>query len=181
MVSVKTKTGVLKDAGRWIPEFWPGSVSQDVPTANAFGGQDVKRGLGEVICGIAVVAVLPKRGLFVPQTSGVLSSLLLLGDDSAISPLCFPNANGFRVGVVKERGRVRFPRAIEIIGLTATVGAGGEARVAFGPACLQPVVFGHVGLQRRVFGLIHPWRPEGARPHKRVAEGLGGRWGHEVW
>lgn len=147
MVSVKTKTGVPKDAGRWIPEFWLGLVSQDVPTANAFGGQDVERGLSEVVCGIAVVPIGPKRGLFMPQTSGELSSLLLLGNDSAVGPLCFPNTNGFRVGVVEERGWVGFPRAVEVIGLTATVGSGLEAWVALGPSGLQPVVLGHVGLQ----------------------------------
>ena len=109
MVSVKTKTGVPKDAGRWIPEFRPRLVGQDVPTADAFGGQDVEGGLGKIVRRIAVVAVSAKRGLFVPKASGILSSLLLLGDDSAISPLGLPDTNGFGVGVVEERGRVRFP------------------------------------------------------------------------
>ena len=155
MVSVKTKTGVPKDAGRWIPEFWPGSVGQDVPTANAFGGQDVERGLGEVVRRIAVVAVGTKRGLLVPQACGVLTSLLLLGEDSTIGSLCLPDTNGFGVGVVEEGGRVRFPRAIEVVRLATTVSARLEAWVAFGTPCLQPVVLGHVGLQSRVLGLVH--------------------------
>ena len=155
MVSVKTKTGVPKDAGRWIPEFWPESVGQDVPTANAFGGQDVERSLGEVVRRIAVVAVGPKRGLLVPQTCWVLASLLLLGDDSAIGSLCLPTPTSLGVGVVEERGRVRFPGAIEVVRLTTTVGTRLEAWVAFGTPCLQPVVLGHVGLQSRVLGLVH--------------------------
>ena len=155
MVSVKTKTGVPKDAGRWIPEFWPGSVGQDIPTANAFGGQNVERGLGEIVRRIAVVAVGPKRGLFVPKTSGVLSSLLLLGNDSPIGSLCLPDTNGFGVGVVEERGRVRFPRAVEVIRLTTTVSAWLEAWIALGPPRLQPVVFRHMGLQSGILRLIH--------------------------
>ena len=155
MVSVKTKTGVPKDAGRWIPEYWPESVGQDIPTANAFGGQDVERSLGEVVRRIAVVTVGPKRGLLVPQACWVLASLLLLGDDSAIDSLCLPDTNSFSVGVVEEGGRVRFPRAIEVVRLTTTVSARLEAWVALGTPCLQPVVLGHVGLQSRVLGLVH--------------------------
>ena len=155
MVSVKTKTGVPKDAGRWIPEFWPRSVGQDIPTANAFGGQNVERGLGEIVRRIAVVAVGPKRGLFVPKTSGVLSSLLLLGNDSPIGPFGFSDTNGFGVGVIKEGGWVRFPRTIEVVRLAAAIGAWLEAWIALGPACLQPVVFGHMGLQSGILRLIH--------------------------
>ena len=130
MVSVKTKTGVPKDAGRWIPEFWPGLVGQYVPTANAFGGQDVERGLGEIVRGIAVIAVGPKRGLFVPKACGILPGLLLLGNDSSIGPFGFPDTNGFRVGVVEESGRVRLPRTIEVVRLTAAISPGLEAWVA---------------------------------------------------
>ena len=101
--------------------IWPESVGQDIPTANAFGGQDVERSLGEVVRRIAVVTVGPKRGLLVPQACWVLASLLLLGEDSAIGSLCLPDTNSFSVGVVEEGGRVRFPRAIEVVRLTTTV------------------------------------------------------------
>ena len=147
MVSVKTKTGVPKDAGRWILEFWPGSVGQDIPAANAFGGQDVKRGLGEIVRRIAVVAVGPKRGLLVPKASGILPGLLLLGNDSPVCPFRLPDTHGFGVGIIEEGGWVRFPRTIEVVRLAAAIGSRLEAWVALGPACLQPMVFGHVGLE----------------------------------
>ena len=144
MVSVKVKTGVPKDAGRWIPEYWPESVGQDIPTANAFGGQDVERCLGEVVRHIAVVTVGPKRGLLVPQAVGT-GHLLLLGDDSAIDSLCLPDTNSFSVGVVEEGGRVRFPRAIEVVRLTTTVSARLEALGCIRHAVLAASVLGHVG------------------------------------
>ena len=76
-----------------IPNLRPES-SAKVPTANAFSSQDVERSLGEVVRRIAVVAVGPKRSLLVPQACGVLASLLLLGEDSAIGSLCLPDTNG---------------------------------------------------------------------------------------
>ena len=120
------------------------SVSENVASQDAVGGQHVKRGVGVVIRGPDVVAICPPvAAISAPKTISRLCC------HSGIGPFGLADANGFNVAVVEQRGRVGFPAVVEVPRFTRTIikSARREVGVARTSPCLQPVVFNNVGLQ----------------------------------
>lgn len=92
------------------------SVSEDVASQDAVGGQHVERGVGVVIgCPNVVPICPPIAAISAPKTISRLSR------NAGVSTFGLANANGFNVTVVEQRGWVRFPAVVEVPRLTSTV------------------------------------------------------------